>query len=717
MLLRNTPTETQQLQQKQQEPTAPPALPQTHLKQQKKSVHQQLVHSQQEIQNYNINNNINNSNNNNNNNNYYLNDKPNLNYLPANAPHHLTSTTTILATTTTPPTPTTATAAAVAAAAAAATLLLNQSGVFATTTKTTATAARRAAAAAAAVATTNIISNSNSCAGATDFSIAAIMARGAANASSREPSERSLSPVSVEPYPEPDDDVDVDVDVDVVDCSDSESPSVRPLRLHYRQQLQQQQHQQQQQQHLSIAHQHKVQRHHHQQHTHTHNQQGSISAGAGSGGQQQSSRSSSRGRTSPQSPASVNANEEDRLSPEPAQSAPKIVGSCNCDELLPVQCHLETKELWDKFHELGTEMIITKTGRRMFPTVRVSFSGPLRQIQPPDRYAVVLDVVPMDSRRYRYAYHRSSWLVAGKADPPPPARLYPHPDCPISVEALRKQVVSFEKVKLTNNEMDKNGQIVLNSMHRYQPRIHLVRLAHGQNIPTNPKDLQELDHKTYVFPETVFTAVTAYQNQLITKLKIDSNPFAKGFRDSSRLTDFDRDPMDSFLLEQHLRSPLRFFPDPLMAQLSPQEADAASLAFIEKARQHLQLFGRTPYTEMLLPQLYQRPPVLNAFNLGMWQQQWPQLTAGFIASANQQAAAAQAAAAAAAAANACRTPPPPPPPSIMVGVAPPPPATTPSSSGSASPDMRLRHFQRYSPYQVPQQQLQQTPLTRTPPPL
>lgn len=83
-------------------------------------------------------------------------------------------------------------------------------------------------------------------------------------------------------------------------------------------------------------------------------------------------------------------------------------------------------------------------------------------------------------------------------------------------------------------------QIVLNSMHRYQPRIHLVRLGPGQNIPTTPKELAEVDHKTYVFPETVFTAVTAYQNQLITKLKIDSNPFAKGFRDSSRLTDFDR---------------------------------------------------------------------------------------------------------------------------------------------------------------------------------
>ncbi|XP_074029492.1 T-box transcription factor TBX20-like [Leptinotarsa decemlineata] len=36
---------------------------------------------------------------------------------------------------------------------------------------------------------------------------------------------------------------------------------------------------------------------------------------------------------------------------------------CNCEELLNVECHLETKDLWDKFHDLGTEMIITKTGR------------------------------------------------------------------------------------------------------------------------------------------------------------------------------------------------------------------------------------------------------------------------------------------------------------------------------------------------------------------
>ncbi|KAI5705221.1 hypothetical protein M8J76_014508 [Diaphorina citri] len=41
----------------------------------------------------------------------------------------------------------------------------------------------------------------------------------------------------------------------------------------------------------------------------------------------------------------------------------KIRTRCNCAELLVTECHLETKELWDKFHDLGTEMIITKTGR------------------------------------------------------------------------------------------------------------------------------------------------------------------------------------------------------------------------------------------------------------------------------------------------------------------------------------------------------------------
>ena len=76
-------------------------------------------------------------------------------------------------------------------------------------------------------------------------------------------------------------------------------------------------------------------------------------------------------------------------------------------------------------------------------------------------------------------------------------------------------------------------------MHRYQPRVHLVTRREGATGPI--VDLEKENYHTYIYPETVFTAVTAYQNQLITKLKIDSNPFAKGFRDSSRLNDYESD--------------------------------------------------------------------------------------------------------------------------------------------------------------------------------
>ena len=103
--------------------------------------------------------------------------------------------------------------------------------------------------------------------------------------------------------------------------------------------------------------------------------------------------------------------------------------------------------------------------RRMFPTVRCSFTN----LRPDRKYYVVLDIVPCDNKRYRYAYHRSSWLVAGKADPPPPHRFYVHPDSPYTGEQLRKQVVSFEKIKLTNNELDKNGQVRIRRKSHYCP--------------------------------------------------------------------------------------------------------------------------------------------------------------------------------------------------------------------------------------------------------
>jgi hypothetical protein len=52
---------------------------------------------------------------------------------------------------------------------------------------------------------------------------------------------------------------------------------------------------------------------------------------------------------------------------------------------------------------------------------------------------------------------RSRWMVAGKADPEMPKRMYIHPDSPSTGEQWMQKVVSFHKLKLTNNISDKHG--------------------------------------------------------------------------------------------------------------------------------------------------------------------------------------------------------------------------------------------------------------------
>ena len=53
----------------------------------------------------------------------------------------------------------------------------------------------------------------------------------------------------------------------------------------------------------------------------------------------------------------------------------------------------------------------------------------------------------------------SRWIVAGKADPEMPKRMYIHPDSPTTGEQWMQKVVSFHKLKLTNNISDKHGLV------------------------------------------------------------------------------------------------------------------------------------------------------------------------------------------------------------------------------------------------------------------
>lgn len=51
-------------------------------------------------------------------------------------------------------------------------------------------------------------------------------------------------------------------------------------------------------------------------------------------------------------------------------------------------------------------------------------------------------------------------------------------------------------------------KIILNSMHRYIPRVHIVQASDSYSMRTGPLS-------TFVFDETAFIAVTAYQNDQV----------------------------------------------------------------------------------------------------------------------------------------------------------------------------------------------------------
>uniref|UniRef100_A0A8C6CE96 T-box transcription factor 10 n=1 Tax=Monodon monoceros TaxID=40151 RepID=A0A8C6CE96_MONMO len=205
---------------------------------------------------------------------------------------------------------------------------------------------------------------------------------------------------------------------------------------------------------------------------------------------------------------------------EPTEQGPKN------PRVSGVTVQLEMKAPWEESNQLGTEMIVTKAGsyERMFPTFQVKILG----MDMLADYALLMDFMPLDDKRYRYAFHSSAWLVAGKADPTTPGRVHFHPDSPAKGAQCMRQIVSFNKLVLTNNLLGDNGHIILSPVHRYQPRFHVVFVDPRKD---SERYTQE-NFKSFIFTETQFTAVTAYQNHRSTQLKLTSNPFAKGFRES-----------------------------------------------------------------------------------------------------------------------------------------------------------------------------------------
>ncbi|XP_014390305.1 PREDICTED: MAX gene-associated protein isoform X9 [Myotis brandtii] len=204
----------------------------------------------------------------------------------------------------------------------------------------------------------------------------------------------------------------------------------------------------------------------------------------------------------------------------PGKSTGKICLPADCT-VGGITVTLDNNSMWNEFYHRSTEMILTKQGRRMFPYCRYWITG----LDSNKKYILVMDISPVDNHRYKW--NGRWWEPSGKAEPHVLGRVFIHPESPSTGHYWMHQPVSFYKLKLTNNTLDQEGHIILHSMHRYLPRLHLVPAEKATEVI----QLNGPGVHTFTFPQTEFFAVTAYQNIQITQLKIDYNPFAKGFRD------------------------------------------------------------------------------------------------------------------------------------------------------------------------------------------
>lgn len=186
-----------------------------------------------------------------------------------------------------------------------------------------------------------------------------------------------------------------------------------------------------------------------------------------------------------------------------------------------IKVTLDNNNMWNEFFRCRTEMILTKQGSRMFPYCRFRIS----HLDPCRKYCLIMDIQPVDNSRYKWT--GQTWQVTGKAEHHVKSQRFTHPESPSTGQHWMQNPVSFYKLKLTNNTLDQQGNIILCPMHRYLPRLHVVQSDKaGKDLKLNGPTVA-----TFTFPQTEFMAVTAYQNSRFAQLKVDYNPFAKGFKE------------------------------------------------------------------------------------------------------------------------------------------------------------------------------------------
>ncbi|KAF9308247.1 T-box transcription factor tbx18, partial [Podila horticola] len=191
---------------------------------------------------------------------------------------------------------------------------------------------------------------------------------------------------------------------------------------------------------------------------------------------------------------------------------------------------LVNRSLWAKFDAIENEMIVTQTGRSIFPHLKFRASN----LDPHSLYTVAVQIEQIDTKKHRYNNNDGRWQVDDRQIKGPAVvydpHWYYHQGSYSSGETLMSDVISFENIRLSNKTTDSktskssNSHLFLvSSFRKYRPRIRLLQYSQHDRS-------KSIGSWSFTFEETSFFAITHYQNGAVNRLKTDHNPHAKGFR-------------------------------------------------------------------------------------------------------------------------------------------------------------------------------------------
>ncbi|VDQ01589.1 unnamed protein product [Trichobilharzia regenti] len=177
-------------------------------------------------------------------------------------------------------------------------------------------------------------------------------------------------------------------------------------------------------------------------------------------------------------------------------------------------------------------------------------------MSPAEEYIFLLDMLLIQPHIFKHQGDR--WVVSCQSDElithsqPLDGRYYIQEESPKTGAYWMESGVNFTRVKITNSKELKShkNMIQVHSMHYYIPRISVVRLNRVNGTHLNYSNHHNNNNHSqynssmvclpqsdqleligaYIIPGTQFYTVTAYQNPDVIRIKINNNPFAKGFR-------------------------------------------------------------------------------------------------------------------------------------------------------------------------------------------